>query len=511
MVTREAQYLIAIIAIMLLMSGITATGTPDTSIHASAPPQTTPAFGQLEPSTNDDLQSALLIPGAVEHPIPRMGDQKLLVALVDFPDKPGLFTGQDWYEFFFGAEGFDAYFREASYNQLRYTGDIVGMVGSTPVTNSTMTAYVRLTNPISYYANGMYGYDVSPGAFPRNHGGVVMHALQALDSAGFDFAPYADPATNQVYNLVVIFAGSTYRYTQDPNNSLEATAYRLFWAGGGTYASSGGQLFDDYTFCPDQRFNQSGLIAYVGVCAHEHGHALGMSDLYDFSYTTSGAGNFDIMAYGAFGATAGQRPFHFGAFSKEFFGWMTPTVAAPETNTYLIGPSETEASFLRLYPNGNTSSPEYFLLENRQPIGFDQDWSSANLCPGLVIWHVDQNIVQNYPYLVNTLASAGGPPHQGVIVVEADGGSDMITPPVNYGECGDTWTVGQTWNANSTPNSNLWDGSLSNLAVTVTGMCSNDALQLSVTVDGTTTVHQAPAGLEGGSTLLLPLVMKNSC
>jgi len=132
-----------------------------------------------------------------------------------------------------------------------------------------------------------------------------------------------------------------------------------------------------------------------------------------------------------------------------------------------LEPAESGANFVKLYPGGDTSSLEYFVLENRQPLGFDEDWTTAGLCAGLVIWHIDQDIVQRYPYYVNTRALAGSPPHQGVIVVEADGGFDMINPPMNYGECSDTWTVGRTWDANSTPSSRLWDGSDSQLAVTV--------------------------------------------
>jgi immune inhibitor A len=421
--------------------------------------------------------------------LPRTGNQPLLIILADFSDRAGLFTGQAWRDVFFGAAGFVDYYEEVSYNQLRYvSGDVVGLSGGVPVTNSASVAYVRLPNPITYYADGQYGFKIGSTQFPKNHGGVVHHALQALNTAGFNFAPYANPSTNVVENVVVIFAGSTYAYTQDPVNSLEATAYRITWAGAASpFVTSGGQTIDAFTFCPDQRLNLSGLIGYIGVCSHEHGHALGMFDLYDFSYTTSGAGKFGIMGYGTFGATSGQRPFHFGAFSKEFFGWITPTIAASGTNNYILGPAETGANFIRLYPNGNASSPEYFLLENRQPMGFDQDWLSAGLCAGLVIWHIDQTIVQNYSFfnLVNTLSSyPGGPPHQGVVVVEADGGYDMITPPINYGDCADTWTVGQTWNAASNPSSNLWDGSPSNLAVTVASQCSNGGLLLNITVGG---------------------------
>jgi len=422
---------------------------------------------------------------AIGNPIPRTGDQKLLIILADFSDRAGLFTGQAWRQFFFGAGGFSDYYKETSYNRLRYTGDVVGLSGGVPVLNGSNVAYVRLPNPLTYYADGMYGFKIGPGQFPRNNGGVVYHALQALNTAGFDFSPYANPVTKMVENLVVVFAGSSHAYTGDAVNSLRPTAYRLTWAGGGKYTSSGGEVFDNYTFCPDQYGNLTGQIDRIGVCGHEQGHGLGMPDLYDFSYTTSGTGKFDMMSYGTYGTTSGQRPFHFGAFSKDFVGWITPTVFFSGSHFIKLEPAESGANFIKLYPQGNTTSTEYFLLENRRPIGFDQDWLSASLCAGLVIWHVDQNIVQNYPNNVNTLPSAGGPPHQGVIVVEADGRFDMLKPPINYGQCSDTWAVGRTWDVNSTPDSKLWSGTDSRLSLTVLSESSGSVLLLVTVGDST--------------------------
>jgi immune inhibitor A len=465
-----------------------------------APPRPTPGAGhQTE---------------ALYNPIPRTGDQKLLVLLADFSDVPGLFTGQAWQQFFFGAGGFDDYFREVSYDQLRYTGDIIGLQAGTPITNSAQVRYIRMPHPITYYADGQHGFNVDPGQFPQNNGGVVYHALQALDAAGFNFAPYANPGTNHVDNLVVIFGGSTFAYTQDNDNSLEATAYRLSWAGapGGAFTATGGQTVDNYTFCPDQGFDLNGEIAYIGVCGHEHGHALGMGDLYDLSNTTAGAGPYDIMARGTFGASGGERPFHFGAFSKEYFGWLAPTVAPLGTSSYRLAPLETHAQAIRLNPSGTPNSPEYFLLENRQDLGFDDDWTGAGLCRGLLIWHIDRDIVDAWLYNLNTVSTAGGPPHQGAIVVEADGNFDLIQPPLTFGECSDTWLPGQTWNDSTTPNAHRWDGSASHLSVSVVSQCGDGSLILNVSV-GTTTSHRQnqlsrPAG---GVQIFLPLIQKQSC
>jgi len=114
---------------------------------------------------------------AVTHPIPRTGDQWLLIVLVDFPDRPGLFTGQDWQQFFFGPGGFADFYKEVSYNQLRYAGTVVGISAGVPVTNSNSVAYVRLPHPITYYAAGMEGFNNTPGQFPQNSSGMVDQAL----------------------------------------------------------------------------------------------------------------------------------------------------------------------------------------------------------------------------------------------------------------------------------------------------------------------------------------------
>jgi immune inhibitor A len=239
--------------------------------------------------------------------------------------------------------------------------------------------------------------------------------------------------------------------------------------------------------------------APIGICSHEHGHSLGQDDLYDFSYTTTGDGNFDIMSYGTYGGSPiGVRPFHSGAYTKERYGWITPTTLAPGLYSLTLAPYETNAQVIKLYPNGATNS-EYFLLENRQFLGFDNGMSDQGLCTGMVICHIDQNVIQNYfdANTINTLASAGGPPHQGVVVVEADGRYDMIKPPLNYGECSDTWKVGQTWDGNSTPNSNLWNGSPSNLSVTVTG-----------NTDGTLTLSIKVGNFIANSFQYLPVVLR---
>jgi M6 family metalloprotease-like protein len=406
---------------------------------------------------------------SIQDPIPTTGNQPLLVVLVDFEDQQGSFTLQEWGDYFFGLGGFVDYFNEVSHGNLRYNGDVVGMLNDRAIIEATSIAYVRLPYPIWYYAYGIYGFG---SVFPFNNAGVVYDALRILDASGFDYLPYSDPRSGRVENLVVIFAGSNYGYTGDPYYSLEATAFSLTQGGmPGGFVSEEGVLFDNFTFCPEKFGALEGEIAHLGVCVHEHGHALGMFDLYDRSNVTTGIGRFDLMSYGGYGADSyGSRPFHPGVFTKEYLGWAEPTVILGDYQELFLGPAESVFDFIKIYPRGDTDVGEYFLLENRQPIGFDSEWlPQYNLCSGLVIWHVDERIVNDYAF-VNRVNTTGVepyyPPHPGVIIVEADGRYDMINS-LNFGECSDTWQVGSTWDDLSVPPARLWDRSASRISVTI--------------------------------------------
>jgi hypothetical protein len=260
----------------------------------------------------------------------------------------------------------------------------------------------------------------------------------------------------------------------------------------GGFISRDGVQLDNFTFCPEKFGATQGEIAHLGICVHEHGHALGMFDLYDRSYATAGAGKFDLMAFGGLGAyNDGLQPFHPGAVSKELLGWIEPNVYLSGYQQVILDPAEISTDFIKLYPRGETDIGEYFLLENRQPIGFDGEWLGADLCSGLVIWHVDESIVQDYT-LVNRVNSRGEepdyPPHPGVIVVEADGRYDMINS-LNLGDCADTWQVGSTWDDLSVPAARLWDRSSSRISVTVLDQIGS-SLVLAIEIEEPTFSYQ---------------------
>ncbi|RKZ17605.1 hypothetical protein DRQ53_02905, partial [bacterium] len=90
---------------------------------------------------------------------------------------------------------------------------------------------------------------------------------------------------------------------------------------------------------------------------------------------------------------------------------------------------------------------EYWLVENRQAIGFD----TALHGEGLVVYHVDEDVMNSS--LQNTGGSSGSAV-RGVVLEEADGNFDLLAWPGNRGDAGDVWTPAgptQLFDLNSTP------------------------------------------------------------
>lgn len=400
---------------------------------------------------------------SISAPTPGSGDQHFLVVLVDFSDQVGTLTQQDFFDQFFGTFSpgtFADFYKEASYNTFRVTGDVVGASGGTIVKNQNSVAYLRLPHPVTYYADGDSGRNV--GNFPRDLGGVFHHTMQALDDKGFDFSPYVDNETGFVQNIIIIFAGRSSVESGDVN-TLQPTGSTIdFQLSKGYGETSGGYKYADFTICPEKEL---GGQATIGVCVHEHGHSLGLPDLYDLAVEFSGVGRYSLMAYGTFGGSDGSSPAHPGSYEKIMLGWVTPREITGTDQVVTLEAIETNPDVIKLPVEGSTT--EYFLLENRQLTGFNADLINAGLCKGLHIWHIDGKVISDnlQNNLVNTDPSLGGPAHPGVVLVEADGAQAMINPPLDYGDCEDVFQVGDLFNGNSNPSSKRWNGKSSGVSV----------------------------------------------
>ena len=68
---------------------------------------------------------------------------------------------------------------------------------------------------------------------------------------------------------------------------------------------------------------QNGNIVAIEVLAHEFGHALGLPDLYDTDYSSTGSGKLALMASGSWG-TSGNTPWYPATMitAKNELGWV---------------------------------------------------------------------------------------------------------------------------------------------------------------------------------------------
>lgn len=224
----------------------------------------------------------------------------------------------------------------------------------------------------------------------------------------------------------------------------------------------GGAVINEAIIMPQTDSRTSLLVDPLGVYVHEFGHWLGLPDLYCTSSSgafcpSEGVGDWSLMDEGSYNADPtthirGSAPAHLDAWSLKFLGWVTPQeISTSGTNT-LITLHAIESSVTLTVPGTNiikarasTANPnEYFLIENRQKIGFDAGLPGH----GLLVWLVNDDVVT--PNLSsNTVDSSF--PNPGLLLMEADNDWTLMNPAtMEFGSKGDPYP-GSTNNTALTP------------------------------------------------------------
>jgi M6 family metalloprotease-like protein len=345
-----------------------------------------------------------------------------------------------------------SYYQEISVGRLTVTGSVIGRG-------------IRVSQDDTVYAGpgtcrGLCGTSGVPT--------LIAELVQHADST-VDFAPFADPATGYVPAIVILdpqIGGECYLVNAAANRSIWAHRFSMSgWQFDGlgpgaivTNDSIGGKpvVVDDYIIQGGQGGNTGctqGQLAPIGTVAHETGHLFGLPDLYDTSNNTEGLGFWDLMATG--NELQPYRPAHMSAWSLATLGWITE-VPVTTSRTVSAGPVETSDTAF-IVPIAGTPHNEYFLLENRQPIGSD----SMMKGPGLLVYHVDTVLMalRAPTNMVNALV-----PHA-LWVVEADGNGNLNCASGqacdNRGDAGDPFpgaTGNTAFGAGTTPPANANSG-----------------------------------------------------
>jgi immune inhibitor A len=355
---------------------------------------------------------------------PLRGVLRVIVVLVDFPDKPMTQTRKHYENLFFSlgelpTKSVREYYREVTHGLIDIQGSVVGPF--------------RLPQTIRTYAHGGSGTTSA-----RPNAQTMARDAAVASNPTVDFTPYDNDGNGFVDAFIVIHAGAGGEVT---GNSDDIWSHK--WTlDGGALAVDRTKIFAYLTVPEDCK---------IGVCAHELGHLLfGFPDLYDTDSTSEGIGNWCLMAGGSWGG-GGDTPVHPSAWCKANQGWVTVDNLKTDA-TITIPDVKTSNAVLRLWKKGAPGN-EYFLVENRQQTGFDVSLPGD----GLLIWHIDDSQPTNTDEH-----------HYKVALMQADGKRDMERN-TNRGDAGDPYpgtSNNRTFNATSNPNSKSYANAISSVAVT---------------------------------------------
>ena len=287
-----------------------------------------------------------------------------------------------------------------------------------------------------------------------------------FDNDGPDNIPNSGDDDGYVDGIIVVYSGCGAEWYPGNDNiwphksSLGSYEYETDDLG----ANGSNVIVKSYAVNPELAGGgdcYTNTIRPIGVYAHEFGHILGLPDLYDRNGGSEGIGHWCLMASGSWQGWGGDTPAHMSSWCKSEMGWLEPVVLSSDEISLNIPQVETNPYAVKIWEDDYFWS-RYFLVENRQPVGFDSDLEG----PGLIIYHVDEN--RRYgSYRFSSGPANDDETHKLVDVEEADGLDDMDNE-VNRGDAGDPFpgtSNNFTFNDNSYPSASRYDNTETGIAV----------------------------------------------
>ncbi|MFH0766055.1 MAG: M6 family metalloprotease domain-containing protein [Calditrichota bacterium] len=356
---------------------------------------------------------------------------RIPIILVDFRDNAANQNQhpRDYYtQLLFSLDAFEPgslreYYRENSYGEVDIQGEVVG--------------WVRSAQNYSYYVNRMNGL----GNYPMNSQGLTREAA-LLANNGLDFSQFDNDDDGVVDALVIIHAGPG----AEMHNGNIDMIWSHAWGLNENWVRLDGVFINQFVVLPED--------GSVGIFSHELGHALfGLPDLYDRNYESTGIGIWSVMSFGCWNGRSGDSPAHFDAWCKQSMGFASPENLEHNRFVWEIPPVESESAIYRLWTEGEAGA-EYYLIENRQRLGFDAALPSA----GLLIYHVDDEVATQ-----NDRPWWPGHEDRGhclVALEQADGDWDL-EQNANRGDDGDPFpgsSGNDVFNRESVPSSRSYGG-----------------------------------------------------
>ena len=331
------------------------------------------------------------------------GTKKGLLILAQFPDKKfesshnlalykQIVNGQNYSDASLGFRGsVRDYFRDQSDGQFDFDIDVVG-----PVTVSKNYAY--------YGGNNLYGDD--------NHPEEMVAEACKLADATVNFKDYDWDGDGEVDQIFVLYAGHG-EASWDDEDTIWPHAWTLEDAADITLTLDGVRINSYACSC---ELGSDGKIDGIGTICHEFSHCFGLMDMYDTSYSGNfGMCSWSLMDSGGYNSN-GFVPAGYTSFEKMSVGWKQPIEMTGDMEVQNLKPYSDGGEAYILYNEANRN--EFFLLENRQYVGWDAGLEDY----GLLAIHVDYDAgVWAYNEVNTTVDTYSGNNHQRCTVIPADG------------------------------------------------------------------------------------------
>jgi len=328
------------------------------------------------------------------------GNKRGLVILVEFPNKQfsmadpvalyrKITNAPDYHDNGFQGSVRD-YFKAQSGGKFILDFDVAGPV--------------MMSQPYDYYGNDD----------EKNISEMVKEACKGVQDS-IDFSRYDWDGDGEAEEVFILYAG----YGQ---NDYDTSNDSLIWPlmnkleGDRKSLKINGTKINTYACSSELKYD--GEIAGIGTFCHEFSHCMGFPDIYDVQNKGSFAMDaWDLMDYGNYNGD-GYLPAGYTAYEKMTCGWLTPVELGKQSLevTDMKPLADGGQAYLIRHPQYEN---EYFLLENRQPVGFDK------LLPGsgVLITHVDYDKDAWEANAVNTIGLYNGyyNDHLRLALVPADG------------------------------------------------------------------------------------------
>lgn len=375
--------------------------------------------------------------GMYQKRYPTTGTQRIPVFLVEYQDVrfsedydvkayfEDMVNGEDFTQF--GGTGSIAkYYADQSGGKFTPQFDVYG-----PVTLPENQAY--------------YGGNYGQGWDAKAHY-MLSHAAKLLDSE-VDFKNYDSDGDGDVDFVYIFYAGQGEHNQGDENTVWPHAGYIKQNA---DFCICDGKWLNAYA-CSSEL--EGDIPAGIGPFAHEFAHVIGLPDLYAtdpmFSDRLVNPGMYTLLDYGCYNNDQ-RTPPNFTAYERNALKWNEPIMLNEPLSVDL---QELSTGQFGLIPTTNVN--EFWLLENRQLVG----WDAYLPAHGLLIWQIDYNATAFSNNEVNN-----NPSHQRVDIIEANDIQDFLHNGDGFTYPG---TTGNTeFTQTSVPAMMAWNGPTPDLPVT---------------------------------------------